>query len=155
MSKPTAPTHITDATSDRVYQVDFSQIPIIDLGPMFNDDPDAQQRLAIEVRAACSNVGFFYVRNHGVAAELMRALEQQTQSFFDLPFETKSHYDIGTIGRHRGFVPVGALTAGAEENPDQQEGYEIALELPADDPGYVAGSKLFGPNVWPQELHNF
>ena len=52
-------------------------------------------------------------------------------------------------------MAVGALTAGPDEEPDQQEGYEIAIELPDNDPDYLQGSKLFGPNVWPTELPDF
>ncbi|GIT54750.1 MAG: hypothetical protein Ct9H300mP16_19100 [Pseudomonadota bacterium] len=84
-----------------------------------------------------------------------RTCGHKPNSFFALPEHIKTRYDIGRIKRHRGFVPVGALTAGPDEDPDQQEGYEIALELPDDDPDYLAGSKLFGPNVWPDELPEF
>jgi isopenicillin N synthase-like dioxygenase len=155
MIEHTRPTQITggDATESRA--ADFSEIPLIDLAPLYSDDTQAKQRMAAELREACTDVGFFYVKNHRIPETLLQGVRAQTERFFALPQYIKSKYDIGQIKRHRGFVPVGALTAGPDEDPDQQEGFEIALELPDDDPDYLAGSKLFGPNVWPEELPDF
>ena len=153
MQNPTRPTKIINVLESET--VEFTEIPIIDLGPMFGDDVSAKEALAKDVCEACVNVGFFYVKNHNVPKHLTQSVHKQTKEFFSLPEETKYKYDIGKIKRHRGFVPVGALTAGPDEDPDQQEGYEIALELPEDDPDFMNGSKLFGPNVWPEELPGF
>ncbi len=155
MEKPTKPTKVVDAHEKNTLDVDFSEIPIIDMAPMFGEDKPAKIKMAKELRDACVNVGFFYLKNHNVPAPLTAGVRKQTEEFFSLPEDTKYKYDIGKIKRHRGFVPVGALTAGPDEDPDQQEGYEVALELPESDPDFRNGSKLFGPNVWPDELPDF
>jgi len=155
MTEHVRPTSILDASAVQSREMDFSEIPLIDLAPLYGDDTQAKQQMAAELREACIDVGFFYVKNHRIPKTHLQGVRAQTEQFFALPEHVKTRYDIGQIKRHRGFVPVGALTAGPEEDPDQQEGYEIALELPDDDPDYLAGSKLFGPNVWPQELPEF
>jgi non-haem dioxygenase in morphine synthesis N-terminal len=46
-------------------------LPIIDLGSSGEGDGALPTRIAAEVGAACRDVGFFYVVNHGVAPELI------------------------------------------------------------------------------------
>ncbi|HTY48412.1 MAG TPA: 2-oxoglutarate and iron-dependent oxygenase domain-containing protein, partial [Steroidobacteraceae bacterium] len=45
---------------------DFDHIPLIDLAGMREDDPVAKARTAVALRTACTEVGFFYITNHGV-----------------------------------------------------------------------------------------
>lgn len=54
-------------------------------------------------------------------------------------------------------MPTGALNAdpGNEGAVDLQERYEISLELPADDPDYLAGHIMYGPNIWPANPPGF
>jgi isopenicillin N synthase-like dioxygenase len=45
-------------------------------------------------------------------------------------------------------VPVGE--EGVETGtPDLKEAFDTALDLPPDDPDYVAGNPMLGPNTWP------
>jgi isopenicillin N synthase-like dioxygenase len=45
-------------------------------------------------------------------------------------------------------VPVGE--EGVESGtPDLKEAFDTALDLPADDPDYLAGNPMLGPNTWP------
>ena len=50
----------------RDYAAAAAQIPVIDFGPCFANEPGALERTAKTVRHACENVGFFYALNHGV-----------------------------------------------------------------------------------------
>jgi isopenicillin N synthase-like dioxygenase len=45
-------------------------------------------------------------------------------------------------------VPIGE--EGLSKNPDLKESFDTALDLPADDPDYLAGNPMLGPNVWPE-----
>jgi isopenicillin N synthase-like dioxygenase len=55
---------------------------------------------------------------------------------------------IGLSRCHRGYVPVGeeGVEAGT---PDLKEAFDTGLDLPADDPDYLAGNPMLGPNTWP------
>lgn len=136
-------------------QLAFTEIPVIDISGLFSSDPDAVRQVALDIGDACRNVGFFYVRNHSVPAVLIEPLLEQTQRFFSLSIEEKMKYDITGLQRHRGFVPFGGLTAAVDGKPDVHEGFELSVELPADDPGYLAGNIMYGPNVWPEAFPEF
>ena len=129
-------------------------IPVVDISAVFGDDRSQIMATAEEVKKACSTIGFMYVSGHGIPQSVIDNTIARTQEFFALPEQVKLGYDIGEIKRHRGFVPVGALTADPDK-VDIQEGYEVGVELPADDPDYLAGSVLFGPNLWPTEIPEF
>lgn len=84
------------------------------------------------------------------------AARPAARAFFALPEETKRAWYIGRSTNHRGHVPVGeegfACGAAAPEAKDRKEAFDTALELRADDPDYVAGNPMLGPNVWPAEV---
>ena len=147
-------TSIENRRSAGAVRLDFDAIPIIDLGPAVLGDDGETRRIAQIIRDTARDVGFFYVKNHGIDAGVLERALLETRDFFDLPEATKLKYDIGRIKRHRGYVPTGALSADPELI-DHQQGYEIGPELPPDDPDYLAGNVLLGPNVWPEELPAF
>ncbi len=67
-----------------------TNIPIVDLRP-FTIDASAEEKrqAAEELVTACREVGFVYIKNHGVPAdELARAFEI-SRKFYDLPTEEK------------------------------------------------------------------
>ena len=54
-----------------------------------NPDPVARQQLARDIRDACINVGFFYVKNHGIPEKNISGAVDAGKRFFNLPDETK------------------------------------------------------------------
>lgn len=148
------PTDISGRGNFHADRMDFSEIPIIDIGAMQGDDPVAKMAAAKAVRDAAINVGFFYIRNHGIPEAVIEAAHRSAERFYDLPGEVKRQYDVALTKRHKGYVPVGGLSADPTIM-DLQEGYEVGLELPADDPDHLAGNALLGPNVWPAEMPEF
>ncbi len=136
-----------------VERADLNSIPVIDVAASVSGDAAGMHATAEAIRKACIDIGFFYVMKHGIATDVIEGAYKQAERFFDLPEETKLRYDINKIKRHRGYVPIGSLSADPKIM-DLQEGFEIGLELP-DDPDYLAGNPLYGPNVWPDELPEF
>jgi len=123
------------------------EIPIIDFAGVRARDPAALRATAREVHRACTVVGFFYIRNHGVPAEVIESAGAAAQRFFSFSSEAKQ--SVAANANHRGFHAKGdALMYGAKK-PDAKEFYSIGLELGADDPNVRAGEALRGPNNWP------
>ncbi len=143
----------TDDISART--LNFGSIPVIDLGSFLEGQPGAKEKVAEEIGRACRHVGFFYIKNHGISEDVTDELIKQSKRFFRQPFDKKMEVDAKKIGRHRGYIPMGDLSAGVKARPDVQEGFELCEELPADDPDYLAGSIMYGPNVWPDNLPGF
>lgn len=135
--------------------VDFDSIPVIDIGPFFGNDQAAKEKVAEEIGEVCRTIGFFYITNHGIPQDQIDELIAKTKQFFHQPLEEKMKLDINEVHRHRGYVATGALYADAKKKPDLQEGYEVSLELPEDDPDYLDGNIMLGPNVWPDNLPGF
>jgi isopenicillin N synthase-like dioxygenase len=126
----------------------FTSVPIIDISGLRSPDRAEQQRVAEEIGAAAREVGFLYISGSGIDEALFDRMLAATKEFFALPVQEKMRSYIGLSRCHRGYVPVGE--EGVESGiPDLKEAFDTALDLPADDPDYLAGNPMLGPNTWP------
>jgi isopenicillin N synthase-like dioxygenase len=126
----------------------FTSVPIVDISGLNSPERAERERVAGEIGKAAGEIGFFYVSGAGVDESLFERMLASTKEFFALPVEAKMRSYIGLSQCHRGYVPVGE--EGVESGtPDLKEAFDTALELPADDPDYLAGNPMLGPNVWP------
>ncbi|HEX3547737.1 MAG TPA: 2-oxoglutarate and iron-dependent oxygenase domain-containing protein [Mycobacterium sp.] len=127
----------------------FTSVPVVDIGGLRSPDLAERERVAEQVGKAAREIGFLYVSGAGVNDALFDRLLASTTEFFALPIEEKMRSYIGLSTCHRGYVPVGE--EGVETGmPDLKEAFDTALDLPADDPDYLAGNPMLGPNVWPE-----
>ncbi|KAI9029181.1 putative iron/ascorbate oxidoreductase [Hyaloraphidium curvatum] len=134
--------------------LDFSEIPIVDIAGLDSPDPDKRMAVAREIDRACRRVGFLYVKNHGVPEAAINAAFAASKLFFALPEEEKLELDINKGTRHRGYVGYGGLNADIN-NPDAadiHEALEVGLDLPPDDPDFLAGNPMYGPNMFPASV---
>ncbi|KAJ8762835.1 hypothetical protein K2173_022964 [Erythroxylum novogranatense] len=70
------------------------EIPIVDYSMLINFDNPAQRSSAIEnLSKACLNYGFFIVKNHGIADNLITRVYEGLLAFFDLAEEEKRQYE--------------------------------------------------------------
>lgn len=60
-------------------------LPIIDFGPFISPEstPQERKKVALELDKACREVGFFYLKNHGVPIELFNAILERARVFFE------------------------------------------------------------------------
>ena len=128
----------------------FSEIPLVDLGPLVDGAPGAARTVARAVGRHAAEVGFFYVRNHGVSQALIDGLLAAGRRFFALPDERKMEIRVNAL--HRGYVNPGQAILSARAKPDYKESFVWGLELPGDDPDVRAGKALMGPNQWPADV---
>ncbi len=126
----------------------FTSVPIVDISGLRSPEPAERARVAAEIGAAARDVGFLYISGSGIDDALFDRLLAATKLFFSLPVEEKMRSYIGLSRCHRGYVPVGE--EGVEGGiADLKEAFDTALDLPADDPDYLAGNPMLGPNTWP------
>ena len=124
-------------------------LPIIDLGPSGQGEGASLTRIAAEVGAACRDVGFFYVVNHGVSPELVARAFAQSHAFFALPVADKRELAIQTIGGNRGYSGLLHEALDPLRGPDMKEAFNVGLELAADDPEFLSGKPFRSLNAWP------
>ncbi len=121
------------------------EVPVLDLSLL--DRPGGLESLAAELRQACLNLGFFYVAGHGVPEALHEGIFDVTRRYFALPLDERMK-DLMDTRFKRGFMPHG-LSHSPGYDPDLKESFELALDLPLDDPDVEKGRLLHGPNRWP------
>ena len=132
----------------------FDSIPLIDIAALGGSDADAHAEVIRQLRDAAQNVGFLYIKNHGIPPETVSRLKTAAEGFFALPQERKMQVYIGKSKNHRGYVPEGEeVFAGG--TPDKKEAFDLSIDLPSDDADYLAGNPLLGPNQWPEGLDDF
>lgn len=130
-------------------QIAASEIPIIDIGSLIGGAPGAQREVGKQMRAAAESIGFFYVKNHGIAQSVFDDVAREARTFFARPLEEKQL--LKPTDRHRGFLSIGQAKMYETAKVDLKESFIWALDIPEDDPDYLAGNRMLGPNHWPAD----
>jgi isopenicillin N synthase-like dioxygenase len=126
---------------DRVARsISEDELPILDI----SRDPAGVARA---LNTACEDVGFFYITNHGVAAELLRLVFMQSARFHAQPLAQKQRLAINAF--HRGYIGASSYRLNEDLKPNLSESLVMMHELAPDDPELVAAKPLQGPNQWP------
>ena len=123
------------------------RLPIIDLESSREGVETSLTRIAAQVGAACRDVGFFYVVNHGVDQELTAKTFAQSRDFFALPVADKRKLAIETIGGDRGYSGLLHEALDPARGPDIKEAFKVGLDLAADDPELLAGKPFRSLNA--------
>ena len=92
---------------------------------------------------------------HGVSPEQFRLLYQASESFYNLPVKEKRRYTAHAGGDVRGYTGLFEESNDPTAMGDNKECYDIRLDLPPDDPDYLAGNEFYAPNPWPDNLPEF
>jgi len=90
-------------------------VPVIDFSRVLSGDLAERKALAKEIREAATNVGFFYLSNHGISETIIDNAKAAMAAFFDLPHDEKMkiHYKNSPI--HRGYVGAGNIKSDREK----------------------------------------
>src|SRR5690554_6660520 len=126
----------------------FREVPVVDVSSLVSEPPERWGHTVKALERAAREVGFLYVSGHGVPQRLFDDLLAVTKAFFALPIERRMAVYIGKSRNHRGYVPIGEETFYGGTT-DHKEAFDLSLDLPEDDPDYLAGNPLLGPNQWP------
>lgn len=122
------------------------RIPVIDL------EAASEGEALAAMDRACRDTGFFVLQGHGVAPELLAAAFKESRRFFRLSPDRKMAVWTGGKVADRGYFPMGnqSLEPGAPR--DLSEYVMLGLDLPPEHPLVAAGTPMYGPNPWPDDL---
>ncbi|MET3457505.1 2-oxoglutarate and iron-dependent oxygenase domain-containing protein [Pseudomonas kilonensis] len=127
----------------------MNSLPIIDISPLYGDEPDAWQAVAGHIDRACRQWGFFYIKGHPISPARIAEVLGNAQRFFALPVEEKLKIDITQTRHHRGYGAVATEQLDPTKPSDLKETFDMGLHLPADHPEVLAEKPLRGPNRHP------
>jgi isopenicillin N synthase-like dioxygenase len=125
-------------------------LPILDLSSWREGDRASLSAIAAEVGAACRDVGFFYVGNHGVDRGLIERAFAHSRCFFALPLAERQALAIEKIGGNRGYSGMLHEALDRGRGPDLKEAFNVGLEIAPDDPELLSGKPFRSLNAWPR-----
>ncbi len=129
----------------------MQNIPSVDLRDFLSDEPKRKQKFVNEIGNAYETIGFVALKGHFLDDELVDNLYSEVKSFFNLPLETKSKYEIQGIGGQRGYVSFGKEHAKGRSAGDLKEFWHFGQYL-SEDSKYLSE---YPDNVEVTELPNF
>lgn len=127
---------------------DFTTIPIIDMpdaGSVSSWNSAEFTSFADALISAAQDVGFFYLRNHGISAELRQQAMAASHRFFQLPDAAKQ--TIAVNSDQRGWMAKGGAVLQGAETFDAKEIFFWGWE--ADD--MDTSLPLVAANQWPDD----
>jgi isopenicillin N synthase-like dioxygenase len=134
-------------------------VPVIDLAPYRRGGPADKAAVATAVDAACREIGFLVIANHGVDPETIVAIEDVSRRLFDLPLERKLAVARPAPHISRGYVGLEGESVGRSRSEDARVGdlneSFIAGPMTIPDPAYAYAPEAghhFAPNLWPADL---
>ena len=124
-------------------QLDFDEIPVIDISRLLDKTGDAEVIRAID--RACRDIGFFYIVGHGFDMRLASHLLTAASEFFSLP-ET-ARLDLGLDPSMRGYLPLyyRSKISDSFSGTSHQEGFWIGKDFGTD-----SRHPLERSNRWPE-----
>ncbi len=135
----------------RAKEINADFIPVIDIMPLRDgSDPTG---VANALHKASQEIGFIYVRGHGIPKTVIEDARIAALEFFRLPLAEKEKIKVSA--RHRGWLGQGGAKMEDDARPDLKESFIWGFE---DDTGRTPDDHpLRGPNRWPAkpaELHD-
>ena len=134
-------------------------ISIIDLRSAFAGEPGAEEKTAREIFTACERLGFFFIRNHGIAPDLVDRMFDETRRFHALPLERKMRVKMATRV-FAGYLPLGGQTQRTSKfarstHPDSSTSFYVREEYSPGHPDRLAKKPWVVDNLWPEDLPGF
>jgi isopenicillin N synthase-like dioxygenase len=149
----------------------FTQIPTIDIAALTGENAADRRAVAQEIGRACEEIGFFYIRNHGISQRLIDRTYECSAAFHHSPAELRSRVHVQNSRGNRGWLPSALafhdpdpelyrLVPAAEEDdyisrPRLHSAFDLSRDITHDDPDYLAGNIMLVPNQWPDWLPGF
>ena len=133
--------------------IEIEKIPVIDAKPLRAGTLENAYSVALEIRQAAEEIGFFYIRNHGVPESVIKQSYSAAKDFFNLPKVVKNNVKINS--NHHGYLCFGEAKMEQAESVDLKESFVWGLDLPDEHPSVTMENPFLGRNQWPVEIPEF
>ena len=133
--------------------IEIEKIPVIDVKPLRAGTLENAYSVALEIRQAAEEIGFFYIRNHGVPESVIKQSYSAAKDFFNLPKVVKNNVKINS--NHHGYLCFGEAKMEQAESVDLKESFVWGLDLPEEHPSVTIENPFLGRNQWPVEIPEF
>ncbi|EAL21748.1 hypothetical protein CNBC4500 [Cryptococcus deneoformans B-3501A] len=142
--------------SNSLASQDFTSIPVIDLSDAQSPSLQKRKAVAAEIRNACLNAGFFYVKNHGVPLQVVDRTFEQSKEFFNQPDGLKKSVDISKSGGNfRGYMGLLSENNDPKNKGDMHEAFNMGLDPSVDASAFIQdvkeGELRHSENLWPDK----
>ncbi|PTB63160.1 Clavaminate synthase-like protein [Trichoderma citrinoviride] len=127
-----------------------SEIPVIDISPTFSDSLQDRKAVAQQVRAAAQNMGFFYIKNHGIPADVTRDAYEASLAFFRQDTDNKMRADSRKAKWENGYRAPATQRLNPYEGVDVRESFSYRYDPRYDD---TVGEK--GLEEIPEEVKRY
>ena len=131
-------------------------VPIIDISALHGEDPAARLEVARQLDEVCSEIGFFQVRNHGVADHVIDAMYETSKEFFQLPDADKRGVAQPSKDAVRGYSALGeqafSYSDGVTSPRDLHEKFDVGpIDVDRSDAYFTPqrSGPHFLQNEWP------
>ena len=136
----------------------MSVVPIIDVAALHGTDVDAKAAVGAKLDAACREIGFFQIVNHGVDDHVVDAMYGTAEDFFAMPVEAKRRVAQPSPETVRGYSSLGEQAFSYSEDVHQprdlHEKFDVGpVDFDSEDPYFAVenAGPHFLPNQWPAE----
>lgn len=133
-----------------IERVALKELPLIDISPFTRESTlDERRAVALKLREACINIGFFYITGHGIPQAEMESVLAWGHKFFELPESEKMKMHQSLTPGKQGYVSVGGVNPDYAKtlDPDIKERFSMSREML---PGEPEGGRFnAGESVWP------
>ena len=102
------------------------KIPVIDFFLFTRGDAKARQIVVKQIYDACNQLGFIYLRNHGILQDSIEQVFIQSKNFFDLSLETKQALAWSDEFSNQGYVGIERERLNPNRPGDFKEAFNIA-----------------------------
>jgi len=130
--------------------ISIEKIPVISLSPLRTGDLVEAKSIAVKIRRAAEEVGFFYISDHGIPKSVIDHAYNAAKIFFSSSKEFKDSIKINS--NHHGFLAIGEAKMENAENNDLKESFVWGLDLPKNHNSFSEENPFLGRNQWPEGM---
>ena len=131
----------------RSRSIDIEKIPVINVSQLRKGNLEESKAVAMEIRQAAEEVGFFYICDHGIPKGVIDHAYSVSKKFFSTSKEFKASMKVNS--NHHGFLSIGEAKMENAERDDLKESFVWGLDLKKYNTSVHEKNPFLGGNQWP------